>query len=144
MREIRQLLLYLAGAASLVVGILATGAWVFSEYRFVLPTEPSPHTTAVVSEGPKLAGFSSDTDSASRQPVWIEPTKKYVYGPVHVMTVKTDSVSIVTTPRAHEKRRSVRRPARINDDARRAYGSAGVAGQSQQLLILPLQHQAPN
>lgn len=143
MREVKALLIYLIGAASLVLGILASGNWALSEYHSLSPVEVEPHTTAVASN-PEPAGDVTDADDPIRRPVWIEPTKKYVYSPPQVATVKVDPAPPVpTTTRPHGKTaaKPVRPRVAINAEARRAYGSAG---QAPQLLILPLQHQAPN
>lgn len=146
MREIQQLFIYLAGTTCLVVSILATGAWAFSAYRSERPVEPA-HTTAVAGES-DVAHVRSYTDNPLRRPVWIEPTIKYVYAPLDVMAVKSAPTPHVAPPRAQEKSatKPIRQPhtVRIDREARRAYGSAGSAERGQQLLILPLQHQAPN
>jgi hypothetical protein len=143
MREIKALLIYMTGAVCLVFGILASGNWASSKYHSLLPVEPETHTTAVASKA-ELAGRATDADNPLRRPVWIEPTRKYVYTPAQVMIVKSDPVPPpVTMPKPQGK--IAVKPARsrvaANGEARRAYGAGG---QDQQLLILPLQHQAPN
>lgn len=148
MREMRTLLIYLTGAVCLVLGILASGQWASTKYHALLPMEAETHTTAVASKG-ELADEATSANSPLRQPIWIEPTRKYVYTPAQVVVVKPGSVppatpmAQATMPRSQGK--AAAKPARsrvaINSEAHRAYGSGG---QAQQLLILPLQHQAPN
>lgn len=142
MREMKTLLIYVTGAVCLVFGVLTSGNWALSKYHSLRPTGAEAHTTAVASKA-ELAGEATDADNPFRRPVWIEPTKKYIYTPVQVVTVKPDPVPAVTMPKHQE--RTVAKPVRprvvVNSGARRAVASAG---QAQQLLILPLQHQAPN
>jgi len=144
MREIQQLLIYLAGTTFLVLGIISTGLWAFSEYRPQLPPEPAAHTTAVATD----SAHSAAEDKRSRQPVWIEPTIKYVYAPLDVTAVKSAQTPYVTLLKGQEKRAAKpkrrSRTIRIDREARRAYGAAGSVERGQQLRILPLQHQAPH
>lgn len=140
MREIRALLIYMTGAVCLLLGILASGDWALSKYHSVLPLEAEIYTTAVASKA-ELAGAATDMANPLRRPVWIEPTKKYIYTPVQVVTVKPDPAPVAVMPKPQGK--IVVKPVRSrfagNSEARRADASAG---QAQQLLILP-QHQAP-
>lgn len=140
MREMRALLIYMTGAVCLLLGILASGDWALSKYHSVLPLEAEIHTTAVASKA-ELAGAATDMANPFRRPVWIEPTKKYIYTPVQVVTVKPDPAPVAVMPKPQGK--IVVKPVRSrfagNGEARRADASAG---QAQQLLILP-QHQAP-
>lgn len=140
MREMRALLIYMTGAVCLLLGILASGDWALSKYHSVLPLEAEIHTTAVASKA-ELAGAATDMANPLRRPVWIEPTKKYIYTPVQVVTVKPDPAPVAVMPKPQGK--IVVKPVRSrfagNGEARRAHASAG---QAQQLLILP-QHQAP-
>jgi hypothetical protein len=142
MREMKALLIYLTGAVCLVLGILVSGNWALSRYHYLLPFEEGIHTTAVAGK-PELAGEAAVAGGPLRQPVWIEPTKKYIYTPAQVMTVKPDPAPPVTMPKPQGKiaAKSARPRVAVNGEARRAYGAAG---QAQQLLILPLQHMAPN
>ncbi|ARQ02349.1 hypothetical protein [Pseudorhodoplanes sinuspersici] len=143
MREIKALLIYVTGAASLVLGVLASAHWALSEYHSLLPVETESQTTAVASQA-ETADDSRSADNPFRQPIWIEPTKRYIYTPAQVMIVKPDPTPPVTTmpkPQGRAAAKSARSRVAINSEARRAYGSSG---QAQQLLILPLQHQAPN
>jgi hypothetical protein len=142
MREMKALLIYVTGAVCLVFGILASGHWASSKYPSVLPVEAETHTTAVASKA-ELAGEATELADPFRRPVWIEPTKKYIYTPAQVVTVKPDPMPVVAMPKHQE--RTVAKPVRprvvVTSGARRAVASAG---QPQQLMILPLQHQAPN
>lgn len=147
MRELRTLLIYLTGAVSLVLGILAAGHWALTGYsRF--PGEAETHTTAVASKV-ELADETTTANNPLRQPIWIEPTRKYTYTPAQVVIVKPNPAPPVmpmapaTMPRSQAK--AAAKPARprvaINSEARRAYATGG---QVQELLMLPLQHQAPH
>ncbi len=142
MREMKALLIYLTSATCLVFGILAAGSWALGEYHSHLPIEPEAQTTAIAST-PEFAAQATNADNPSRQPVWIEPTKKYIYNPLQVMSVRPDPAPPVTTrkPNGRAAPKPVRSRGTIDGEARRAYGAVG---QGQQLLILPLQHQAPN
>ena len=142
MREMKVLLIYMTGAVGLVLGILASGQWALSEYHSLLPIEAETHTTAVASKA-ELSSEATSADNPLRQPIWIEPTRKYVYTPVQVTAVKPDPMPPVTMPKPQGKiaAKPPRSRVAINSEARRANGSAA---QVPQLLILPLQHQAPN
>lgn len=141
MREMKALLIYMTGTVCLVLGIMASGNWALSKYHSLLPVEAETHTTAVASKA-EVAG-ETDADNSFRQPIWIEPTKKYIYTPVQVVTVKPDPMPPVMMPRSQGKIavKPTRSRVAVKGEARRADASAG---QAQQLLILPLQHQAPN
>lgn len=142
MRELKLVLIYLTSAACFVLGIWASASWALNQYHSLLPSEGEGHTTAVAS-APELAGEASIANDPFRQPVWIEPTKKYIYNPLQVMVVRPDPASPAVVPKMHGPvaTKPVRRRHAVSGEARRAYASEG---QTQQLLILPLQHQAPN
>ena len=155
MREMRTLLIYLTGAVCLVLGILASGQWASTKYHALLPMEAETHTTAVASKG-ELADEATSANNPLRQPIWIEPTRKYVYTPAHVASVKPDLAPVAVMPKPQWKQQGASqgyphgkiavkraRPTfAASGGSRRADASAGQA--QQQLFILPLQHQAPN
>jgi hypothetical protein len=148
MRELRALLVYITGAVCLVFGIMASGDWAFDKYHSLNPREMDTQTTGVASKAER-ADVGTDMAEAARRPIWIEPTRKYIYTPAQVVVVKpgpvppATPVAPVTMPRSQAKAaaKPVRSRVAINSEARRAYGAGA---QAQQLLILPLQHQAPN
>lgn len=157
MRELRALLVYITGAVCVVFGLMASADWASDKYHSLSPREAEIHTTAVASKAER-ADEGTDKDDTSRRPVWIEPTRKYIYNPSHVVSVKPDLAPVAAMPKPHWKQQGtpqgyshgnppkiVVKPTRSklanNGEARRADASAG---QAQQLLILPLQHQAPN
>ena len=144
MRELKDMLIYLASVACFVLGIWASASWALNQYHSLLPSEGEGHTMAAASE-PDLAGEASTANDPFRQPVWIEPTKKYVYNPLQVMAVRPDPAIPAAVPKTsgHSAAKPARRRHVVSSEARRAYGSEAQP-QPQQLLILPLQHQAPH
>ena len=143
MREIKDLSLYLIGLACLFVGIWALAGLALDSYRPLLPSDEDVDMTTGSAGESAPPNTVSNAENPFRKPVWIEPTKKYVYNPASVVTVRPDPPKPAATQRRPRPQNA--KPARprhnIGHDAREAYGSAGKA---QQLLILPLQHQAPN
>jgi hypothetical protein len=154
MRELRALLVYITGAVCVVFGLMASADWASDKYHSLSPREAEIHTTAVASKAER-ADEGTDRDDTSRRPVWIEPTRKYIYNPSHVVSVKPDLAPVAAMPKPQWKQQGaaqgyppgktavkrVRPTFAASGGSRRADASAG---QAQQLLILPLQHQAPN
>ena len=158
MRELRAMLVYITGAVCLVFGIMASGDWAFDKYHSLNPPETETQTTGVASKA-EPADVGTNMADTSRRPVWIEPTRKYIYTPVQVVSVKPDAVPVAAMPKHQWKQQGtaqgypngnpqgkitvkrVRPTYAASGEAHRAHASAG---QAQQLFILPLQHQAPN
>lgn len=140
MREIKELSFYLASVVFLLLGIWAAARWTLDQSHSLLPYDSEAQTTAAAST-PELASEARSANDPFRQPVWIEPTKKYVYNPVQVLITRPDLPNpAARKTHKHEAAKPRRQPV-VSGEARRAYGAEGP---SQQLLILPLQHQAPN
>lgn len=146
MREMRALLVYVIGAAGLVVGIAVAANWAVNPSRHS-PDRVSAETTGVAADSD--APVRPVVEDPTRQPVWIEPTPKYSYATPKVPVVKVDPAPPITHIRddRHVRERSVKKPIRADVAAsrpsRRSYRTAEQAPQMQ-MQILPLQHQAPN